>query len=297
MEDGAGHTREVPTRMVAILFASRLALIACFFAGVVYAGDHFIDKWNGGALSSVDYAQAGFQAADGGSCSIAVVPLAGDLYTTQADAAYDPAATGSAAVADDVVAEISAAKADDSIKGVVLQVDSLGGSAVAGEMIAHALKTLGKPSVALIRESGDSAAYLASSGASRIIASPYSDVGDIGITGSYVQNAQQDANQGLQFIQISAGTYKDAGNPDKPITAAEKALLQRNVDDDYVTFVDQVAENRGMATSTVRTLADGSSMSGSRALGTGLIDQLGGIDDAQAWLAHQIGNGSAVLCQ
>ena len=162
----------------------------------------------------------------------------------------------------------------------------------------QALKASSKPTVALIQDLGDSAAYLASTGARTIIASPLSDVGDIGVTSSYVDTSGADEKAGNSFVQISAGKYKDSGNPDKPLTAEERQLLQNNVDEDYKTFVNEVAINRNFSTTTVSKLADGSSLPGSIAITKGLIDQLGNLSTAQSWIQSHISDADpVVLCQ
>ncbi len=78
---------------------------------------------------------------------------------------------------------------------------------------------------------------------------------DIGVTGSYLDQSGSDIKAGNKFIQIAAGTYKDAGNPDNPLTPAGQALFQRNVDDMYQTLIKEIAQNRGMTVGAVQTLA------------------------------------------
>jgi protease-4 len=228
-----------------------------------------------------------------------VVPLEGQLFASQADANAQTASDNSDTTsAEYVLQQIEQADADSSIKGVLLRVDSPGGSPVGGEMIANALKALNKPSVAVIWDEGDSAAYLASTGADEIIASPFSDVADIGVTSSYIDQSQKDAAEGLQFIQISAGTYKDTGDPDNPLTPAGKELLQQDVNIDYQTLINEIAKNRSMSVDAIQPLANGASIVGSAALGTGLIDAVGDDATARAWFGKKLNIGAnAVLCE
>ncbi|MBU6321446.1 MAG: S49 family peptidase [Patescibacteria group bacterium] len=227
----------------------------------------------------------------GGACDVAVVRL--DNYELDATEAETG---GYAPSAEDIVKQIDQARDDASIKGLVLLVNSPGGSVPAGEMIASALQGLGKPSAAVILDMGDSAAYFAASGASRIFASAFSDVGDIGVTSSFVNTAGANSKNGDVFEQISSGKYKDAGNPDKPLTDDERALLQRNVDEMFQHLVDEIAANRHMATSTVLALSDGSSMPGTLALEKGLIDELGDESSAATWIASDLKKKSVTLC-
>jgi protease-4 len=99
-------------------------------------------------------------------------------------------------------------------------------------------------------------------------------------------------------VQIIAGPYKDTGNPDAPLTAAEQALLQKNVNEVYENFTQEVAKNRGMRLDTVLALATGSSFVASFAMDTGLIDALGDSETARAWFEQKLGPGSdPVLCE
>ena len=100
---------------------------------------------------------------------------------------------------------------------------------MAAEEVVNALKNATKPTIALIREGGVSAAYYAASGADIIFASENSDVGSIGITMSYMDNTKKNQAEGLTYNQLSIGKYKDSGDPDKPLTAEEKELFMRDI--------------------------------------------------------------------
>lgn len=231
------------------------------------------------------FARQFYRTIDGEECNIAVIPLSGIMFASGTD--------GGGLAANDIVAQIGQAQNEPNIDGVVLQINSPGGTLSAGEMIADALKRLTKPSLALVQDMGDSSAYLAATGADRIIASPYSDVGGIGVTSSFYDYSIDDG----KFIQIAAGKYKDAGNPDKPMTPEERRLFQKNVDEAYKILIEQIAENRGLASTTVKELADGFAVTGSMAVESKLIDELGGEEEARAWFKGQLGERSdPVLC-
>ncbi|MHB8660432.1 MAG: signal peptide peptidase SppA [Minisyncoccota bacterium] len=271
-----------------------IILIACLGVTAYMTGQALIKETEGSAGSTQD-----FSTADGGDCNIAVIPLVGQLFASAADATAQSASDGSSnASAENILQEIERAQDDDSIQGVVLHVDSPGGSPVAGDLIANALKRLDKPSAAVIWDEGDSAAYLAATGANTIIASPSSDIGDIGVTSSYLDQSGKNAQNGERFVQIVAGVYKDAGNPDSPLTPNEQALLQQQVDEVYQNFVQEVAKNRSLPVSVIKGLADGSSFIASFATSTGLIDTLGDSETARSWFAQKLSTGSApVLCE
>jgi protease-4 len=180
------------------------------------------------------------------------------------------------------------AEADPYVLGVLAEIDSYGGSGAGAELIANRLKSSSLPVAASVRESAISAGYLIATGADTIFASPFSDVGSIGITMSYLDNSLQNEDQGLEFISLASGKYKDAGTPDKPLTAEERALFERDLRIWHDVFVQAVAENRNLRLADVQALADGSSMAASLALQHGLIDAIGTREDARAWFAEKL---------
>lgn len=190
---------------------------------------------------------------------------------------------------EDIVFAIQEADKDDAIKAIILEVDSAGGFAVAGEEVANALKRAKKPTVAWIREQGLSAAYWSATGAETIFASTVSDVGSIGTTLSYLDNYQKNLKDGLTFNSLSTGKFKDTGNPDKPLTTEEKNLIMRDLNIVNEHFIKSVADNRKLDIEEVRKIADGSSIPGELALQNGLIDKIGGIYEVEDYLKEKIG--------
>lgn len=219
--------------------------------------------------------------------NIATVNINGEIeaYTLKAT---DGTAPQDEVSADSVVACINKISKDSEIKGLIVRINSGGGSPEASEEIADAIHRLKIPTVAVVRESADSGAYLIASATNRIFASDWSNVGSIGITQSYVDNAQKDIQDGLTFDQLSVGKYKDAGNTDKPLTDEEKMLFMRDLNIMYQGFIQKVADNRKLTVDKVKQLADGSSMLGVQAKADGLIDEIGDINSATAWLESKI---------
>lgn len=182
---------------------------------------------------------------------------------------------------EDVVWKLEEAANSPQIKAVVIEVDSTGGSPVAAEEIAAAIKALGKPSIAWVRGNADSAAYWIASAADSIIAAENSDIGGIGVTQSFTDNSKENQKKGITFNQLSTGLYKDTGNPDKPLTADEKTYLLRDLNIMLNNFINAVAMNRNLSVAKVTALADGSTMLGRMALKNGLIDEIG--TKAKVW--------------
>ncbi|MHB8860531.1 MAG: signal peptide peptidase SppA [Minisyncoccota bacterium] len=283
-----------PLPLFARYLLAGIALVVCLGVTTLVTGRALLKEQQRLSLPSDD-----FSTADGRGCDIAVIPMVGELWASEANASAQTAADSSANVsAEYILQQIERAKGDHSIKGVVLRVDSPGGSGVAGSLIANALKRLGKPSVALIGDQGDSAAYWAATGATAIIASPDSEVGDIGITGSYLDQSGSNEQSGKKFISITAGAYKDVGNPDNPLTPEGQAFIQKQVDEMYQNFLQEVARNRSMSVDAVRRVADGVSYVASTATSTGLIDALGDSETARVWFKQKLGAWSdPVLCE
>jgi len=197
---------------------------------------------------------------------------------------------------EDIVKAIEQAEENNNIRAIVLEIDSLGGGPVAAEEVADALRRVKKPTIALIREYGLSAAYYAATGADVIFASVNSDVGSIGITMSYLDYAKENEKDGLTYNQLSAGKFKDTGDYDKPLTPEEKELLMRDVNILHENFIKAVADNRNIDIEKVRHLADGSSMPGQMALENNLIDKIGGRYEVEEYLREKVG-GDVEICR
>ncbi len=223
------------------------------------------------------------------NCNVQGIELLGDLVTynqvtgeTSEEYALDQTAS------QDIVYYIEQAEQNEDIKAIILEIDSLGGYPVAGEEVTRALKLATKPTVALIRGAGDSAAYMAATGADRIFASKFSDVGGIGVTMSYLETAKQNEKDGIVYQSLTSGKFKDAGDPDKTLSAEERALLMRDINLLHDDFVELVATNRSLDVEKVKDLADGSTMLGEMALENGLIDEIGGYPEVKEYLKQQI---------
>ncbi len=270
-----------------------VAILILLAASVITVKDEMEYRFGWG-----DYAAFG---SDGneeeGACNVYGIELHGELVTYISPENLD--SSGMAAVdqssSDDIRWYIQEAEKDEAIKAILLEIDSYGGNGVAAEEVANALKEIHKPVVAMIRTAGTSAAYWVATGADIIFASALSDVGSIGVSMSYLDYSQQNAEDGLTYNSLSTGKFKDYGDPDKPLTAEERALFLRDISIANDNFIAQVAANRGLEEGNVRDLADGSSWPGQLALENGLIDMIGGIGEVEDYLAEKIGE-EAEIC-
>jgi len=230
-------------------------------------------------------------------CNVRGVILRGDLQTYIAESDYDESDNLliDASASEDIEYSITQSNKDSEIQAIVLEIDSYGGYPVAGEEVANALKLSKKPTVALIRGAGVSAAYLAATGADIIFASKNSDVGGIGVTMSYLDRSNYNQEEGLTYNKLSTGKFKDAGDPDKALTIEERQYFERDLKIMLENFIQEVATNRNLPVSKVRQLADGSTMLGEAALKNGLIDKIGGIHDVEKYLTDKLST-DIVMC-
>lgn len=225
------------------------------------------------------------------TCNVLANSLTGfmETYTLPEETNYDGSILADVSSSDYIVSAIQAGEADPAIKAHLLEIDSGGGYPVAGEEIAQALRTAKKPNVVVIRQLGASAAYMAAAASDYIFASRYADVGGIGLTASYVDQAEKNKEDGLTYNSLSTGKYKDLFNTDKTLTDEERAIIERDLKIGLDIFIKDVAQDRKLAEEKVRALADGSTLLGVAAKDQGLIDAIGGLPEAKEFLKKKIG--------
>ncbi|NQV87773.1 MAG: signal peptide peptidase SppA, partial [Woeseiaceae bacterium] len=175
------------------------------------------------------------------------------------------------------------ALSDETIKAVVLRVDSPGGSVFASEVIANeiqALRAAGKPVVASMDSVAASGGYWISIATDRIIASPATVTGSIGVVGMFP--TYQRTLKAIGVATDGVGTTPWAGQlrPDREMSAAFKELFQMAIDNTYDDFISGVADRRAMDKQHVDKVAQGQVWTGQDALAHGLVDELGTFEDA-----------------
>ena len=201
------------------------------------------------------------------SNGVAVVPLKGEIaeYTTM-----------------DVKDMLDDALRDDSIKAIVLDIDSPGGGVLPSKELMYKVRDAKskKPIVARIGESGASGAYYVASAADTIIADEDSITGSIGVAMILIQYYELFDKLGIDVKVITSGEKKDIGSPYRNMTEEEEERLQEIVNKIYYHFISDIAENRDMPISEIEEVASGDIYLGSEALENGLVDKLGNLDDA-----------------
>ncbi|SHL63202.1 protease-4 [Chitinophaga jiangningensis] len=189
-------------------------------------------------------------------------------------------------IASDVyVRDIRKVREDKNVKAVVFRVNSGGGSALASEVIWREL-SLTKKVKPVIVSMGDYAAsggYYISCMADTIFAEPNTLTGSIGVFGVMMNLSDFFKNKlGVTFDGVKTANYADLGNTGRPMTEAEKKLIQNSVDTTYATFKSRVVAGRKLDPAIVDSIAQGHVWSGTQALKLGLVDRLGGMNDALA---------------
>lgn len=177
------------------------------------------------------------------------------------------------------------ARLDQSVKAIVLRVNSGGGSALASETMWRelALAKAEKPVVVSFGDVAASGGYYIACAADSIFALPSTITGSIGVFGILPNMEGFFKNKlGITFDAARTSPYADAGAIYRPLTENEKQMMQAGVDMVYDQFKTRVAEGRKMDTAKVDSIAQGRVWTGQRALGIGLIDKYGGIADAIA---------------
>ena len=187
---------------------------------------------------------------------------------------------------DELIGRIGEAAKSAHVKGVVLTIDSPGGTTAGGEAIFEAVRKLAqeKPVTAQVGTLAASAGYMIASGADHIVARQSSIVGSIGVIAQIPNVSKLLGNIGVDVDTIKSAPLKAEPSPFNETTTDERAMMAAMIMDSYEWFIGLVTERRPLSEAEVRRLADGSVFTGRQALERKLVDELGGMDEARAWL-------------
>jgi protease-4 len=228
---------------------------------------------------------------------IAVIGLEGVI--TGGRSRREPLGTGGLSGAESVVEQLEAAAGSGQVKAIVLRIDSPGGDAVASDLVWRAVKKARekKPVIASMGDLAASGGYLVAVGAERILAEPSTLTGSIGV---FV--LKPDLSGLLEKLSIhrhvqSRGKNADIASVARPWTAEERALVEKQVDSVYASFLDRVVEGRGLPRAEVEKLAGGRVWTGQQALERKLVDQLGGLPEAVALARQRAGLGPEAVVE
>lgn len=175
-------------------------------------------------------------------------------------------------------------KANTSVKGVVLYVNSPGGGVVESKQIYEKIQLIQKsrkiPIYVSMGSMGASGGYYISAPADKIFVDEETLTGSIGVIMQSVNYSKLAEKYGVEFETIKTGPYKDIMSSSREMTEGDRKILQSMVDDSYKRFLKVVADGRNMPMEDVKKLADGRVMNGAQAVKAGLADELGYTEDA-----------------
>ena len=187
---------------------------------------------------------------------------------------------------------IRAAKNDKKVKAIVMRVNSPGGSAIASEVIRREVELAAKekPFIVSMGNYAASGGYWISSSSHYIFADPNTLTGSIGVFGT-VPNIKEFMNDkiGLTFDEVKTNENSDFGTMTKPMTSYQLKMMQKYVTKTYDEFTTLVSESRNLRKTFVDSIGQGRVWSGSDAIKIGLVDELGGIENAIAHAAEKAG--------
>ena len=180
---------------------------------------------------------------------------------------------------------------NDAVRAVIVSIDSGGGATVGGEALYEKLRALSarKPTVASIKTLGASAAYMAAIATDQVFAYRSSITGSIGVLFQSPELSEAMKKLGIGLTEVKSSPLKAAPSPFQPASPESLAVIKGLIDDTYNWFVDIVAERRKLDRPTAVTLADGRVYSGQQAKAAGLVDAIGGEDEALDWLVKEKG--------
>ncbi len=216
--------------------------------------------------------------------NVALIPIKGVIMSDDANSMFEDVASSS-----DIVSFIEKADKNPSIIAIIFEINSPGGSPVATDEIASAIKKTNKTTVAWIREVGASGAYWAASATDHVVANRMSITGSIGVLGSYLDFSGFLNEYNVTYQRLVSGKYKDVASPFREMTKEEESIIQSKLDLMHNYFIKEVAKNRNLSEKTVRDLATGMFYLGSEAKDSGLIDELGGKDEAVKFIEAKHG--------
>lgn len=179
---------------------------------------------------------------------------------------------------------------DPDVKGIVLRVNSPGGSVSGSGVIRHELEqaVAVKPVVISFGSVAASGGYYISTVGARIFAEPNTITGSIGVFGLFLNFQKLAGDYGVSFDTVQTAPYASILSPLQPKSDAELAILQKAVDKDYQEFLQIVANSRKLPVEQVNDIAQGRVWAGMEAVRLHLVDELGGLNEAVSYLANQV---------
>lgn len=218
--------------------------------------------------------------------NVAVIQINGEIVSSGSGGFFDQGVVSSPEIID----LLEKARKDSSIKAILLEINSPGGSPVGSEEIVNEIKRVKdeKLVVSVIRESGASGAYWIASASDYIIASPLSITGSVGVLGSYLEFSGLMQKYGVSYVRLNSGKYKDLGSPLRDLSTEEKAILQKKIEMIHKIFLNDVAKNRNLTNSQYNEISTGIFYLGQEAIQINLVDELGDKNTALEFISYNL---------
>ncbi len=188
-----------------------------------------------------------------------------------------------------MIKAIRQARDDDTVKAIVLRIDSPGGSALASDMMWHELETVKKPFIVSMGDTAASGGYYIAMGADRIFAEPATITGSIGVVGGKIAVEKAMAKFGVTTSIVQRGKNTGVLSATSPFTDSERETMQKLMNDIYAQFTQKAAAGRKMDVEKLEKLARGRIYTGNQAKELGLIDEIGTLDEAIAYAKQAAG--------
>ncbi|MCM8770175.1 MAG: signal peptide peptidase SppA [Candidatus Omnitrophica bacterium] len=207
---------------------------------------------------------------------IAVIKVAGEIYDR-------PESYYRRSLVEEIIGQLEQAKEETKTKGIILKIDSPGGSIIDVEKLYTKLKEVSnhKPVVALLENVAASGGYYLACAAEKIVAHPLTITGNIGAV-MFLPNLGDlfEKKLGIRIKVIKSGRHKDIGSPWREMNREEEQILQNLINQAYQRFLDIVVKNRHLSPNQVSLIKDGRIFSGEESKNIGLVDEIGTLDTA-----------------
>ena len=215
--------------------------------------------------------------------NIALIPISGFISSGKMSAFGDDITP-----ATETIKNIEKAAKAGNIKAIIFEINSPGGTPVASDEIASAIKKVNKTKVAYIREIGTSGAYWIASATDYIFANKMSITGSIAVVASYLEFSGFLSRYNITYQRLVSSEYKDMGSPFKKLSSVEERLLKKQINLIHDYFVEEIAINRDLSKENAEKIATGEFFLGMEAKELGLIDEIGGKYEAIAYIENKL---------
>ncbi len=276
-QEGGRGRRVWPWVLIALL------LLAFLTTGVIALAVIIGLSGSGGSSGSASAAQWEETYVTGeGEAEIAVLPIAGTITDSTSGGVFSSAG----ATPDALRSQLQKAEDDPNVEAVILEVNSPGGGVVPSDTMYRLVQDFkdetDKPVVASMGSTAASGGYYISAAADTIVANPSTTTGSIGVIFNYTNFSEALDKIGVNPEPLTTGEFKDLASPANELTEEEREILNSQIEQSYDEFVSAIVAGRDLTEERVRELGDGRTYTGEQAAENGLVDELGGLEQAAA---------------